>query len=85
MPGGFGMSAVKGFLSSKGFGAARQDGILVRFMSFCPSSCFGADQLSFFSSFSFFQLHSLSMEPQNRLGSEADAKTFLDTVIADYW
>ena len=29
-------------------------------------------------------LHALSMEPQNRLGNEADAKTYLDSVAADY-
>ena len=86
MPGGFGMSAVKGYLSSRGFGVARQDGILVNLAGFRQSTLTWdlTSSPSFLLSF-LFKLHSLSMEPQNRLGSEADAKAFLDAVIADYW
>ena len=58
LPGGFGISAVKGHLSKQwGLGAGRTDGAL---------------------------LVGLTMEPAKRLGSEADAKAWLDSVAQAY-
>ncbi|KAI7955320.1 hypothetical protein MJO28_005720 [Puccinia striiformis f. sp. tritici] len=58
MPGGFGMSGVKGHLSkSWGLGPGRTEGVL---------------------------LMALTMEPAKRLGSEVDAKAYLDSVVQAY-
>ncbi|OLL25716.1 Fatty acid synthase subunit alpha [Neolecta irregularis DAH-3] len=58
MPGGFNLTAAKGYLSSKwGLGPQRTDGAL---------------------------LLALTMEPSSRLSSEADAKSFLDSVAKEY-
>lgn len=58
MPGGFGASAVKGYLTSMyGLGPQRSDGVL---------------------------LLGTTMEPAARLGSESDAKTFLDSIAKAY-
>ena len=58
LPGGFGMSAVKGHLSKQwGLGPGRTDGSL---------------------------LVGLTMEPAKRLGSEAEAKSWLDSVVQSY-
>ena len=57
MPGSFGMTAVKSYLTSLGFGPQRTDGVL---------------------------LFALSKEPAARLGSDADAKGFWDSVTSSY-
>ncbi len=58
MPGGFNLTAIKGYLSKTwGLGPLRSDGVL---------------------------LLGLTMEPPKRLGSEAEAKTWLDSVTAVY-
>ncbi|GAA5878476.1 hypothetical protein JCM8547_005957 [Rhodosporidiobolus lusitaniae] len=58
MPGGFGLSAVKGHLASAhGLGPGRTDGVL---------------------------LVALTKEPEKRLGSEAEAKSWLDGVASSY-
>jgi len=82
MPGGFGMSAVKSYLSSKGFGPGRQEGILVLILSF---PFFFKWWKRLICQLAILQLYSLAMEPSSRLGSEGDAKGFFDSVAADYW
>jgi fatty acid synthase subunit alpha len=58
MPGGFNLTAIKGYLSKTwGLGPLRSDGVL---------------------------LLGLTMDPPKRLGSEAEAKTWLDSVTAVY-
>ncbi|KZS94178.1 fatty acid synthase [Sistotremastrum niveocremeum HHB9708] len=58
MPGGFNVSAIKGYLSKTwGIGPGRADGVL---------------------------LLGVTLEPAKRLGSEAEAKSWLDGVVAAY-
>lgn len=57
MPGGYGMTQVKAYLSKFGLGEGKSQSVL---------------------------LHATTMEPASRLSSEADAHSFLDSVVSAY-